>query len=69
MEFPEDWIEGFQLGAMIHDLGNPSVPAEILSRPGRLAAIEMGLVKVHCQIGHDVLRDVESPWPLAHIAL
>jgi len=69
MGFTEDRLEGIQLGAMIHDLGNLSVPAEILSRPGRLSVIEMGLVKFHSQVGHDILRDVESPWPLAQIAL
>jgi HD-GYP domain-containing protein (c-di-GMP phosphodiesterase class II) len=54
---------------MIHDLGKISVPAEILSRPGRLTDIEFSLVKSHSEVGGDILRQVEFPWPVMDMIL
>lgn len=69
MGLPLDQIDGIRLGAMIHDLGKISVPAEILSRPGRLTEIEFMLVKKHPEVGADILRQVEFPWPVMDIIL
>jgi PAS domain S-box-containing protein len=66
---PEEQIEGLRMAGLIHDLGKISVPAEVLSKPGRLHDIEYGLIKAHPQIGHDILKDLDFPWPLAHIVL
>ncbi len=64
----DEWtVEGVGLAAAIHDIGKVSVPAEILSRPGRLSDAEMNLVRCHAEIGHDVLSDVEFPWPVAEM--
>ncbi|HUX74213.1 MAG TPA: HD domain-containing phosphohydrolase [Steroidobacteraceae bacterium] len=59
--------EGVYLGALVHDVGKIAIPAEILSRPGRLSAEEFALVKTHVQAGVDVLRDVAFPWPIAQM--
>ena len=61
-------IEGIRLGGMIHDIGKLQLPAEILSKPGRLSEIEYSLVKIHPQVGYDILKDVAFPWPVADIA-
>jgi len=45
------------------------VPAEILVKPGRLTDIEFSIVKTHSQIGYDILKDIEFPWPVAEIVL
>ena len=58
-------VDGLRLGAMIHDIGKIAVPAEILNRPGRLSPIEMELIKAHAEIGYDIVKDVEFPWPVA----
>jgi len=50
---------------MIHDIGKIAVPAEILSKPSKLTPAEMLLIKVHPQISHDILKEIEFPWPLA----
>jgi PAS domain S-box-containing protein len=60
---------GIRVAASIHDLGKVSVPAEILSRPGRLSANELKMVQAHAQIGYGLLREVEFPWPVADIVL
>ncbi len=60
-------IEGIHMAGSIHDIGKLSIPAEILSKPARLSEIEYSLVKEHASKGYDILKDVESPWPLAQI--
>lgn len=60
-------IEGIRLAGLVHDLGKISVPAEILSKPGELSKIEFGLIENHPQIGHDILKTVEFPWPITNI--
>ena len=67
MELSEERIEGIRMAGTIHDVGKLSVPVEILTKPGRLSNIEFSLIKVHSQTGYDMLKDIESPWPLAQI--
>jgi HD-GYP domain-containing protein (c-di-GMP phosphodiesterase class II) len=55
------------LGAEIHDIGKINVPAEILSKPGKLSAAEFNLIKVHPAAGAEILKDVEFPWPIAEM--
>jgi putative nucleotidyltransferase with HDIG domain len=57
-------IEGLRLGATIHDIGKIYLPAEILSRPGRLSETELALVRTHAEVGLEIIRDVEFPWPI-----
>lgn len=61
--------DGVRMAGVIHDLGKMAVPAEILSKPSRLSAIEYNLIKIHPQAGYDILKDVEFPWPIAQIVL
>ena len=61
--------DGIRMAGVIHDLGKMAVPAEILSKPSRLSAIEYRLIKTHPQAGYDILKDVEFPWPIAQIVL
>lgn len=61
-------VEGIHLGAMIHDIGKIHLPAEILSKPSRLNDIEFSLIKSHPQVGYDILKDIDFPWPVAEIA-
>ena len=68
IRLPEDRIEGLRMAGLIHDIGKINVPAEILSKPGPLAEIEFGLIKMHPQTGHNVLNGtIEFPWPVAQI--
>ncbi|MBU1398529.1 MAG: HD domain-containing protein [Proteobacteria bacterium] len=67
MELTQDQIEGIRMAGSIHDIGKLSIPAEILSKPGKLSEIEFSLIKEHARKGYEMLKDVESPWPLAEI--
>lgn len=69
MQLPTDTIEGIHMAGVIHDIGKVSVPAEILSKPGRLSMKEFELIKEHPQVGYDILKDVTFPWPIATIIL
>lgn len=69
MKIPKDQIEGIRMGGMIHDLGKISVPAEILSKPGKLTEIEFALIKSHPKSGFDIIADIEFPWPIAEMVL
>jgi PAS domain S-box-containing protein/putative nucleotidyltransferase with HDIG domain len=67
MDLSREQIEAVRLAASIHDIGKISIPAEILSKPARLTEIEYALIKEHSRVGHEILKDVESPWDLAEI--
>ena len=67
MKFSPDRIEGIRMAGSIHDIGKLSIPAEILSKPGKLSDVEFSLIKEHARKGYEMLKDVESPWPLAEV--
>jgi putative nucleotidyltransferase with HDIG domain len=58
-----------RMAAGIHDVGKMHVPAEIIGKPGRVTDVEFELIKIHPQAGHEILRNVEFPWPVADIVL
>ena len=67
MGLPQDRIDGIRMAGSIHDIGKLSIPSEILSKPTKLSEIEFSLIKDHSRSGYEMLKDVESPWPLAEI--
>lgn len=67
MGLPREQIDGIRMAGSIHDIGKLSIPAEILSRPTKLTEIEFFLIKEHAQQGYEILKKVESPWPLVEI--
>jgi PAS domain S-box-containing protein len=69
MGLTKDQIDGLRTASTIHDIGKISVPAEILTKPTKLSAIEFNLIKTHAQSGYDILKDIEFPWPIARIIL
>jgi len=56
MRFDEDAIEGLNIVAKLYDLGKISLPAEILTKPGKLTDAEYKLIQTHAQIGYDILK-------------
>jgi len=69
MGLEDERLAGVRLGAIVHDLGKIHIPAEILSKPGRLSKIEFELIKSHPQSGYDIVKGIEFPWPIAQIVL
>ena len=61
--------EGLRVAGLVHDIGKIHVPTEILAKPGALNAMEMGLVRHHSTVGHEILKDIPFSWPVARIVL
>lgn len=68
MGLDDNRVHGVRLGAMIHDIGKIGIPAEILSKPSKLSAVEIQLVREHASMGYQILKDIQFPWPIAAIA-
>lgn len=69
MNIPDRVIRGIHMAALVHDIGKIIVPAEILTKPSQLTATEFSLIKTHSQVGYDVLKEIDFPWPVADIVL
>jgi len=62
-------LEGLRTAGILHDIGKMYIPAEILSKPGRLTEVEMLLVRTHCQAGYEILRKIPFAHPVPKILL
>lgn len=69
MGLPLSQVEGIKVAGDIHDIGKIYVPTEILSKPGELSPMEFAIIKMHPQLGYDILKKIEFPWPIAQIVL
>ena len=65
MGLSNEQINGIRIAGSIHDLGKTCVPADILSKPGRLTEHEFGIIKAHPEVGYDILKSIQFPWPIA----
>jgi PAS domain S-box-containing protein/putative nucleotidyltransferase with HDIG domain len=65
MGLAEEQIEGLSVAGVLHDIGKINVPAEILSKPGKLSKIEYEIIKSHAEVSFAILRGIEFPWPVA----
>ena len=55
----EPRIAALRTAALLHDLGKMVVPAEILSKPGRLNDTEFQLIRQHAAAGSEILADID----------
>jgi putative nucleotidyltransferase with HDIG domain len=69
MELAKEQVEGLRMAGLIHDIGKLNVPAELLIKPHRLTEIEYEAIKIHPQSGYDIVKEIQFPWPIAHIVL
>jgi putative nucleotidyltransferase with HDIG domain len=66
---PADRVAGLRVMGLLHDLGKISVPAEILSKPGKLSDTEFAIIKSHAQAGYEIVKEIRFPWPVAEVIL
>ena len=57
-------LEGIRVAGLLHDIGKIAIPIEILSKPGGLNHLEGEFIKSHCQVGFDLLKNIDFPWPV-----
>jgi len=69
MGLSADKVKAIRIAALVHDIGKVAVPIEILNKPGTLNRLEIGLLQTHAQAGHDILKTIDFPWPIADIVL
>lgn len=67
MDASSEQIEGIKFAGLVHDIGKISVPADILSKPGKITEMEFEVIKNHTKAGYELLRKIEFPWPIADI--
>lgn len=65
----EETIKGLGIIGRVHDIGKITIPAEILSKPGRLSPLEFEMIKTHVRQGYEILRHADFPWPVAEAIL
>jgi PAS domain S-box-containing protein len=69
MDLTPQQTDGIRIAGLIHDLGKVTIPAEILSKPGKLTETEFSIIKNHPQVAYDILKKIDFPWPVANIVL
>lgn len=69
LQLPEEQLEGLHLAGVVHDVGKITIPAEILSMPRQLSAIEFRLIQEHPKTGYEILKSIDFPWPIAQTVL
>ncbi|BDD87714.1 HD-GYP domain-containing protein [Desulfofustis limnaeus] len=58
-------IEGIRIAGLLHDVGKIRIPVSILSRAGSLLDAELEVIKIHSQVGFEILKNIPFPWPVA----
>ena len=66
---PADRVAGLRVMGLLHDMGKISIPAEILSKPGKLSDTEFAIIKSHAQAGYEIVKEIRFPWPVAEVIL
>jgi PAS domain S-box-containing protein/putative nucleotidyltransferase with HDIG domain len=69
MGFDQERLLGLYITGLLHDIGKLSIPAEMLTYPGRPTEEEWGIICSHPRRGYEILREAKFPWPVADIVL
>src|SRR5215471_14919585 len=62
-------IRGVKTAALLHDIGKLAVPEHILSKPGPLTQEEFQKIRIHPQVGAEIISGVPFPYPVAPLIL
>jgi putative nucleotidyltransferase with HDIG domain len=62
-------VDHLIMAATVHDIGKMYVPADILSKPGKLSTLEWEIIKTHAQGGYEILAGIEFSRPVAKMVL
>ena len=60
-------LKALEAAALLHDTGKLAVPEHILNKPGGLTVAEFDKMKLHVDVGADILSLVEFPFPVVPI--
>jgi response regulator RpfG family c-di-GMP phosphodiesterase len=65
---PRD-CNGLSLMGLLHDIGKMNVARSLLGKPEALTNDEFEQIRHHAQAGHDLTKDLISPWPVSQVIL
>jgi putative nucleotidyltransferase with HDIG domain len=60
-------LKAIEAAALLHDTGKLAVPERILNKPGKLTAAEFETMKLHVDVGADILSAIDFPFPVVPI--
>lgn len=63
----EQTLKAIQAAALLHDTGKLAVPERILNKPGKLTPAEFETMKLHVDVGADILSSIDFPYPVVPI--
>jgi len=69
MGLSNDQINAIRFAGILHDIGKIRIPTSILTRSGKLLDAEFDMIRIHPEVGYDLLKNIPSPWPFAQIVL
>ena len=52
------YVEQVRIAGLVHDVGKIGVPEAVLGKEGKLTVEEFEAIKLHPQIGYDILKDI-----------
>ncbi len=58
-------VHAVKTAAMLHDIGKLAVPEHILAKPGPLTPEEFQKVRIHSDVGAEIIASVKFPHPVA----
>ena len=67
MGLTQDKLSEIHMTATIHDLGKNAIPTGLLAKPAKLTALEFEMIKTHAQVGYEILKDLDFPWPIDQV--
>jgi diguanylate cyclase (GGDEF)-like protein/putative nucleotidyltransferase with HDIG domain len=65
MNLSEEEIKAIAAAALLHDIGKLAVPEYILSKQGPLNPDEMRKMRMHPQLGAEIISNIKFPYPVA----
>ena len=63
----EPTLKALEAAALLHDTGKLAVPERILNKPAKLSAAEFETMKLHVEVGADILSSIDFPYPVVPI--
>src|SRR5437016_13864936 len=65
MKLDDEEIKAIAAAALLHDIGKLAIPEYILSKRGPLTPEEMRKMRMHPQLGADIISNIKFPYPVA----
>jgi diguanylate cyclase (GGDEF)-like protein/putative nucleotidyltransferase with HDIG domain len=65
MKLSEEEVKAIAAAALLHDIGKLAIPEYILSKQGPLTPDEMRKMRMHPQLGADIISNIKFRYPVA----